>query len=279
MSHPAATAEAAFTVAGPVGGLSGAVCAPETGESPDEAATVVFVHGVNMNRRVWGEMIPALGAMRRISFDLRGHGASIPAGPFTVDDYVGDLAAVVAAWGTRRVHLAGVSLGGMIVCRFAQLHPARVASVITFGSGLAVRHADLDGGMSRLAEVGPEAYFGTSLRVNSLPADVSPALAQTAWEMATEGRGQLTEMVIAITRAAFTTDLGGVLGPIAAPGVIVNGSDDRTCSPVAGAAMAEAIGAELIEIVGTGHVLPLERPELCAELVARTVQGAREPIG
>jgi 3-oxoadipate enol-lactonase len=258
---------AGFATTGPAGRLVGAAL----GSGP----TVAFVHGVNMTRQVWDEVIAALPGRRRICFDLRGHGESVYGGPFSIDDYVSDLVAVMATVPAARAHLVGVSLGGMIACRFAQLSPDRVASVVTFGSGLAVRHADLDGGMRRLSEVGAQAYFAASLPRNSLPRDASPAMAEKALAMATHGRSDHTEMVVELTRAAFTTDLTGVLGPLGVPALVVNGEDDRTCSPIAGAELAAAIGADLLEVAGTGHLLPLECPKFCAGLISGMIEPAR----
>ncbi len=93
--------------------------------------------------------------------------------------------------------------------------------------------------------------------------------------MATHGRGARTETVVELTRAAFTTDLSGVLGPLGVPALVVNGEHDRTCSPIAGAQLAAAVGAERLEVEGAGHLLPLERPGFCAELISGMIDAAR----
>ena len=56
------------------------------------------------------------------------------------------------------------------------------------------------------------------------------------------------------------------VGPIAVPTLVVVGSDDHLTPPSCARAMAAAIrGAELLEVPGAGHLVPLEKPALLNE--------------
>src|SRR4051794_40532530 len=112
-------------------GTSGPVAYRDT--RSESADAIVFVHGINMASGVWDQVIARLPGFRCIALDLRGHGLSVRRGPYRVDDYVADLAAVVAASNVGRFQLVGVSLGGLVNCAFARQHPALVHSVVAFG--------------------------------------------------------------------------------------------------------------------------------------------------
>ena len=239
---------------------------------PADGAVIVFVHGVNMASPVWDLVIAALPGYRCIAFDLRGHGMSGQRGPFTVLDYAADLDAVLNVAKVERALLAGVSLGGIIGCAYAQRSPERVHSIVTFGSALRATHPGLDAGMARLREVGVAEYFGWSLPRGSLPVNAAPDVTQTVITLAVTGRED-TAMVEEITRAAFEMDPSKIaLGPSGRPVLVVTGELDATCPPEAGQLLAAAVGGDWRLVPGGGHVLPLEQPETCAALIASFYQ-------
>jgi len=89
---------------------------------------VTLLHGVGSHLQAWDGIVAALrDEFTLIRYDLRGHGKSgKPPGPYHLDDYVADLAAVLDAQSVARTALVGFSFGGMIVQAFAARYPARV---------------------------------------------------------------------------------------------------------------------------------------------------------
>lgn len=247
-------------------GSSGPVAYRDTGS--DSRDTMVFVHGINMASGVWDQVIALLPGFRCIALDLRGHGLSVRRGPYSVDDYLADLEAVVAATTLDGFQLVGVSLGGLINCAFARRHPALVHSVVTFGSGLVARHSGLEEGMARLREVGVADYFGWSLPRGSLPPNATERVRDKLVELAVTGREDVP-MVEEIIRSIFERDLAYVLPePVGRPALVINGEYDNTYPPDDGQALASAAGGRWQVLPGAGHVIPLEQPARCAELVA-----------
>ena len=65
----------------------------------DEGAgpVLVLIHGVGSRLESWNEVVAALGGrFRTVRMDLRGHGGSDkPAGPYSLDDFVGDIAGLL----------------------------------------------------------------------------------------------------------------------------------------------------------------------------------------
>ena len=96
---------------------------------PEDAPVVVLSNSLGATRGMWEPQVPALAErFRVVTYDTRGHGESpAPPGPYTLDDLVDDLVALLDEVGAERAHVAGLSLGGMTAMRLAVREPARVA--------------------------------------------------------------------------------------------------------------------------------------------------------
>ncbi len=83
---------------------------------PATAPPVILLHGGGQTRHAWGSTARALGeaGWHAIALDLRGHGDSgwDPESDYSMDAFVDDLLAVVAALGRPPIAV-GASLGGM----------------------------------------------------------------------------------------------------------------------------------------------------------------------
>ena len=145
-----------FEAAGPAGKLAGIAAGPTGGV----ALPVVLVHGINMSRDVWADVLEPLARSRRVvAFALRGHGASHRSGPFTAEDYAADTLAVIDRLGIERAHVVGTSFGGSVACALAVRAPARVASIAAIGSALSVEGIDLDGAVAAIRAAGVRTIF------------------------------------------------------------------------------------------------------------------------
>src|SRR5262249_62020659 len=87
-----------------------------------------------------------------LRYDLRGHGESgKPPGPYSLDDYVADLAALLDAQSVDRTTLVGFSFGGMIAPAFTVRHPTRVQA-LAIVSAVAGRTAEQRAAVVKRAE-------------------------------------------------------------------------------------------------------------------------------
>jgi pimeloyl-ACP methyl ester carboxylesterase len=106
-----------------------------SGEEAGEGTPVVLLHGLTATRRyvVMGSKALERDGHRVITYDARGHGASTPAptsDAYGYDHLSRDLLAVLDACGIEQAVLAGSSMGGQTVARFAIDEPERVAAVV-----------------------------------------------------------------------------------------------------------------------------------------------------
>src|SRR5476649_650627 len=121
MKHDTVTSHA------PMNGVFDGTAYSVAGEGP----ALVLIHGVGMNRSVWAPQVDALQlCFRVVSYDMLGHGASrLPAVSPTLDEYAGQLAALLDHLQIDAAHVVGHSMGSLIALEFALQYPQRVASV------------------------------------------------------------------------------------------------------------------------------------------------------
>src|SRR5581483_8900032 len=94
---------------------------------PAGAPPLVLLHALGEQSSDWAPVARALSpAWRVYAPDLRGHGASDWAGPYTIEQLAMDLAAFAGALGLGRVALAGHSVGAAPAYLYAARHPALV---------------------------------------------------------------------------------------------------------------------------------------------------------
>lgn len=108
------------------------------GEAVGEGPAIVLLHGITASRRyvVHGSKVLPRRGFRAISFDARGHGESspAPAGAYTYQEMVGDLAAVIDTQaGEGRLVVAGHSMGAHTAASFALEHAERLAGLVLIG--------------------------------------------------------------------------------------------------------------------------------------------------
>ena len=97
---------------------------------------VVLVHGLGLNRHMWRWQTAALVQRYRVvTYDLYGHGNSpLPPAAPSLSLFSGQLLALLDDLRIDKAAVAGFSLGGMIVRRFAMDHPDRLWALAILNS-------------------------------------------------------------------------------------------------------------------------------------------------
>ena len=93
---------------------------------------VLFQHGLCGDARQTQEAFPGDPAFRRITIEMRGHGASEAGDPqrFSVAAFADDVAAFIKASGLAPVIVGGISMGAAIALRLACKRPELVKGLI-----------------------------------------------------------------------------------------------------------------------------------------------------
>ena len=227
-----------------------------------DAPVVVLANSLGATRAMWDPQVPALAErFRVVTYDTRGHGRSpAPAGPYTLDDLVDDLVALLDTVGAGRAHVAGLSLGGMTAMRLAIREPARVDRLALLCTSA---KTDPQGFLDRAAaarSAGTASFAPTVVSRWLTPAHAAghPDLVARLEAMIAgcddEGYAACCEVVARL-------DLRADLGRIAAPTLVVSGWEDPALPPDPQKLIADSIpGAELVTVSPGAHLANLEQP-------------------
>ncbi|HUS14837.1 MAG TPA: alpha/beta hydrolase [Chloroflexia bacterium] len=245
---------------------------------------LVLVHGFPFDGTIWAAQLAALGDVARLLVpDLPGFGHSTPLpGPpeaARIEHYAAALLAWADGLGLASFTLAGHSMGGYVALAVARLAPARLAGLVLVGSRAG---ADTSDGVARryalaaaVAEHGPIAAVDAMLpRLLG-----SPYSRQTAQVREIMLRQSTSGLLPAIYAMATRPDSTAALATIAAPALLLAGTDDATIPPSESELMRDHLrSAAYVEIPGAGHVPMLEAPEAVNAALRPFVAGLRPPI-
>jgi pimeloyl-ACP methyl ester carboxylesterase len=98
---------------------------------------LVFIHGLGDSPHAWDDIAPAFtDRFRVIAYARRSHGRSeFVMSPLDNETLVEDLRQLLDSLGIRRAVLAGWSMGGNEITRFAELYPDRTSALIYVEAG------------------------------------------------------------------------------------------------------------------------------------------------
>ncbi|MDX3904996.1 MAG: alpha/beta fold hydrolase [Pigmentiphaga sp.] len=101
---------------------------------PRAPRRIALVHSLAMDHSFWDPVAARLNDHAAVvAIDARGHGKSAkPAGPYRVETFADDLAAVLDALGWDAAVVGGASMGGSVALAFGIHHPARTAALGLF---------------------------------------------------------------------------------------------------------------------------------------------------
>lgn len=239
-------------------------------EGPASGAPIVLVHGFTFSLETWDAWARSLARdYRVIRYDLAGHGLTgpDPARRYSPMERAEFLSRLFDELELGPAVIAGNSLGGMIAWRFAAMNPERVAALVLVSpsayplNGVGDEAASPPPAMQAFLKTAPEA--GVAASVGFIYADaskVSPKRLELLRDMMRR-RGNGDAFVQSIEQFVLP-DPTNDLRSIAAPTLIMWGSEDRVVPPEHGDRLAADIpGSKLVTFQGAGHVLQEEAPE------------------
>ena len=247
-------------------------------DGPDGAPPLVLGNSLGCSLAMWEPQVPSLaGAFRVVRYDQRGHGRSpVPPGPYSLDDLGKDLLALLDELGIGRALLCGSSMGGMVGMWLALEAPERVDRLVLcctsarFGS----RESWIDrarrvreGGVGAVADGVLQRWF-------------TPGFARERPEVVERYERMLlstpAEGYAGCCEALAGADLRERLGAIAAPALVVSGSDDPSSAVAKGREIADAIPGARHTVIGpAAHLANVERPEAFTHAITAHLDGGR----
>ena len=101
-------------------------------QGPTDGPVVVFSNSLGATLQLWDAILPLLpDGLRIIRYDMRGHGqSSVPDGPYTMGQLIGDAEAVCDACEVRDAMVVGLSVGGMVTQGLAVKRPDLIRAMV-----------------------------------------------------------------------------------------------------------------------------------------------------
>ncbi|MFI5414448.1 MAG: alpha/beta fold hydrolase [Candidatus Lutacidiplasmatales archaeon] len=238
------------------------LCYERSGSGP----VVVLVHGFSLDLRMWDAQMPALlPRFQVLRYDMRGFGRSdLPSGPYRAID---DLRALLDHLEVAKVHLVGLSAGGLVALQFAVQYPDRVGRLVLVDSSL-------DG--FKWSQDFSESWERMELaaRTEGVAAGRRQWLAHPLFAPARESptvRDRLSDIVGEYSGWHLVHEefAKGVKPPaserlasIRAPTLVMVGERDLPDFREISLRLGKGIpGARLVVVPGSGHMLNMEAPE------------------
>jgi pimeloyl-ACP methyl ester carboxylesterase len=213
--------------------------------------------------------LPQCGALvpqcRCILPDLRGFGRSGRSGPYSMDQYADDVAAILDALRIERAVIGGLSLGGYVAFAMLRRHRRRIRGLV-----LADTRAEGDDEAARQRR----ADLAALAREKGIVAVAARQLPGLVGKSTREQNPALYDAIHAIMMSATVEGIVGASAAMAArpdatpllegidvPTLVVCGEEDALTPPKAMRAMAAKIpGATFEVLAGAGHLSSMERP-------------------
>ncbi len=237
---------------------------------------LLLIMGMSGTALHWGE--PFLGELRHdfetIVYDHRGVGASTRLeGELTIAQLAADAAALLEALDLPRVHVLGISMGGMVAQELALSRPELVQT-LTLGCTYCGDRASLTdpAALRRLGEAMASGERERAVRaaweINVSRAHAADAGSYARFRAIAEERAVAVPVIRAQMQACAAHDTRARLPGLLVPTLVVHGDADEMIPPANGELIASLIpGARLEVLPGAGHLFFWEQPQRAAALV------------
>jgi 3-oxoadipate enol-lactonase len=246
---------------------------------------IVLLNGLLFDGGMWSGQVEALSALGRVlAIDGPGHGKSELPPPFTLEDHGDALADALVSMGIGRAIVIGHSWGGMVALRLAIRHAKLVQAIAAVDSSAAAE--DRTNVIKYRAFVTFARRFGLPqwfverqlARILFGPRSLAeqpgliPAFTRRVNGYSRDGLARAAKAVV-IYRKTIVPDLARITTPT----LVVCGREDAATPPAKSEELVRGIrGAKVEWVEAAGHMTPIERPAVVAEILAKFV---REHLG
>lgn len=243
-------------------------------------AHVALTHSLAMDGSFWKPVAERLVDVATIlTWDCRGHGVSDkPSGPYSVEQFADDLAAIFTEIGWDKAVVGGASMGGCVTLAFAGRHAARMSGLGLFDTTAWygpdaprqwAERADkgVREGLASLVAFQQTRWFSEAFRA------ANPTIVEESVDVFLRNDVQAYSESC---RMLGVADLRPVLPGIEVPTRIAVGEEDYATPPAMAEALHRGIAGSTFKIIPGGrHLTPLELPDVIAAELRQLIEAAR----
>lgn len=278
----------------PAWGLGAFICYDETmpkvlvndvhlnyAEQGGGSETILFVHGLLFNHRLFDAQVDALkSAYRCISVDLRGQGDSeITRDGYGMDSLTEDVRAFIKALDCSPCHFVGLSMGGFIGLRLAIRYPGLLTSLSLLDTTadpepeenllryrLMAATGRIFGYRPIINRLMPIMFAQQSLEDPSM----APVIEHWKQQISSNNKAGSTRAAMGVIKREGVYER---LDRIKTPTLIIVGDQDVATPVIKSERMAKKItDSELKVIPGAGHSSCIEKPEVVTQELAEFIE-------
>ena len=235
---------------------------------------LILIHGVGLDLTMWARQVEDLSKhFRVIVYDMVGHGGSVhPPGPYTLSQFVEQLAELVNYLKIERCHIVGFSMGGMVASAFALKYSDKIKT-LTIMNAVAKRTEEQRKAIfKRVEEVkrkGPLATIEPAIQ-----RWFNPDFLNAQKGLVRQIRKRLETNDPASYLASYTLfatvdeELWPQIQQISVPTQIITGELDKGSNPEMAEQMHEKIvNSEMMIVPNMRHMLPIEGFQMVNEAI------------
>lgn len=232
------------------------------------APLLVFSNSLGTDFRIWRDVIVRfVGECAILVYDKRGHGLSdVGEAPYSIDDHVADLAALLDHLGQKQAIVCGLSVGGLIAQGLATGRPDLVKALILCDTAHKIGTEESwnqrigrieEGGIASVADGVLENWFTAAFRETPEFSGYKNMLIRQPVE-------GYTGTCAAVRDADFTESSAA----LALPAICVVGEADGSTPPDLVLQMAKLIPDARYEVIeGAGHIVCVEQPDRLVQII------------
>lgn len=242
---------------------------------------VVLIHGVGLNKEMWGGQIVGLVPhFQVIAYDMLGHGASPRPQPgIGLEGYAEQLHELLEHLQVTQTIVVGFSMGGLVARAFTLHYPQRTQALVILNSVFRrseQQRASVVERTRQAAEHGPDAnaqealsrWFSREYQAAN-PAQIA-AIRQTL--ASNDPLGYLTAYELFATQDMYRAD---DLTSIKVPTLVATGELDPGSTPEMARQLAAQIAdAQVVVLKEQRHMMPVESPRLVNQMLLNFLQTA-----
>lgn len=248
--------------------------------------TVIFIHGVGLDKSMWGGQIAGLKQhFHLIGYDMLGHGDSPePPDAACIEDYADQLERLISTLALNKpVTVVGFSMGGLVARAFALKYPHRIDRMVILNSVFDRTEQQRNNVLSRCDEV----------KAKGPGANVEAAIER--W-FSKEYRGASPAQISAFKKRIITNSPTGYLltyqlfgqhdnygrerlKSLHIPVLVATGEQDVGSTPRMAKMLASYLpNADVVILDGQRHMMPVESPQMINDMLMSFLTRQREQV-